>query len=305
MIKPNPYASHLFTTNSPRLFHKVLHLRRSKITQSHLPVPRLDPDLLLLSRGREAALWQVLNIPSSVQGEHSSTFPWSIKKNNFQVRLQLVCRQKFWVRINKISCPMGEAKSEKRIMEDVPAECTAPQLCFGSVSSSWYTWTQQEEGVWWAEHRNQAGWAWCCLRGVRQEGEISGSGELCAHKNRNYRTGQLWRCGHGWKWVGKVDLWFKASSGAEVVFEGTSVEALGAVDGWGCDQHKNVPYKSSWGHSPLSLTNCSTPGLRWKAGGNNPNFPLPRADFKIVLQTAVRTLKFSFPWNRCNEMVFV
>lgn len=31
--------------------------------------------------------------------------------------------------------------------------------------------------------------------------------------------------------MGKVELWLKASSGAEKVFESSSVEALGAVDG--------------------------------------------------------------------------
>lgn len=44
---------------------------------------------------------------------------------------------------------------------------------------------------------------------------------------------------------------------------------------------------------------CSGAGL----GNNNPIFRLP--DFKIVPKTTERTLKFSFPLNRCNEMVFV
>lgn len=32
-------------------------------------------------------------------------------------------------------------------------------------------------------------------------------------------------------WMGKVELWLKASSGAEKVLGRSSVEALGAVDG--------------------------------------------------------------------------
>lgn len=144
-------------------------------------------------------------------------------------------------------------------------------------------------------------------RGHDSAEEISRRGELYVHKN-----GQLWGCGHGWMWMGKVGLWLKASSGAEKVFERSSVEALGAGDCWDCEQHKNVPYKSSWDQSPLHPPNCSTQGLAhgglaqvqgWET--NNPNLPLPRTDFKIVPKTTERTLKFSFALSRCNEMGFI
>lgn len=150
-------------------------------------------------------------------------------------------------------------------MEDVPAECTVPELCFGSVShlgtcrhSRRKVSDEQDTGTrldeLGADSEESCGGS--TGRGHDSAEEISRRGELYVHKN-----GQLWWCGHGWMWMGKVGLWLKASSGAEKVFERSSVEALGAGDCWDCEQHKNVPYKSSWDQSPLHPPKCSTQGL--------------------------------------------
>lgn len=85
-------------------------------------------------------------------------------------------------------------------MEEVPAECTVPELCCGSVShrgtrghSRRKVSDEQDTGTRLGELAadSEGSCGGHTGRGDDSGEEISRRGELCVHKNGNYRTGQL------------------------------------------------------------------------------------------------------------------
>lgn len=196
-IKPTPRF--LFTTwstsDSPRLFSQTTTFHK---VQNHSPTCLSRgwiKSLLLLFRRRKAVLWLIPNIPSSIPGEQKSTFLWSRKKTDFQVKYQFVCSKNFWFRTNKLPVPQ-QKQSQKRGLWKV---CHQSMVLSKHVASLWM-WTQLEKMA----DEQEEGWRrWCSWEVLHDRSEAHAEGKSCV----SIRMGitepgsftNLGRAAYGWE----------------------------------------------------------------------------------------------------------
>lgn len=157
---------------------------------------RLDPD--------PAAVVQKKGSSNLTSAEYSQLHPRTTKQHIPMVNKKTTSKSGFnWYvgrnfgleLINFLS--QGRSKARK---EDMEAECTLPELCFGSVShlgtrghSRRKVSEEQDTGTRLGElgADSEGSRGGCTGRGDDSGEEISRRGELCVPKYGNYRTGQL------------------------------------------------------------------------------------------------------------------
>lgn len=242
-IKPTlcfPFVYYMInTTFSQALFTNYYILQDAK-SQSHLLVSRRDQESAAVVQKKESS--DLTNTKySQFHSRRTKRYIPVIQKKNqtFKSSINLYVVRNFGLELTDfLSQSRSKVRKEDCLRFVIKARCY--RIVFQEDVASLWMWTQlekmsdkQERGT---RLEETGATERCYLRGATGMGHdrseaTSRRGELCLHKNGNYRTGQLHQPGQGWIWTGNMGLWLRTARGAEKASQRKSAEALDAVDG--------------------------------------------------------------------------